>query len=201
MQRRQNSILILASASLRRQELLRAAGVEFQIHPANIAEERNPGEPSTQFACRLAREKAETVAQRFLGEFVLGADTIVVVEEEILGKPSNVQDAVRMLRLLSGRSHFVTTAVTLIAPGRMPDIRALTSQVHFRRLTEDEIQSYVAGGEPMDKAGAYGIQGGAAPWVTRLEGDYSNVVGLPMPLVTEMLNDAGFWNLPQACLS
>jgi septum formation protein len=184
--------LILASGSLRRQELLRAAGIEPEVCPADISEDRNPGEPPVEYALRLAREKAEKVARQFSFEFVLGGDTIVVVDEEILGKPRDALDAARMLRLLSGRPHLVTTAVSLIAPGRPADTRSLTTQVFFRHLRENEIQQYIAGGEPMDKAGAYAIQGGAASWVVRLEGDYSNVVGLPMPLVSEMLHTSGF---------
>ena len=179
--------LILASASARRQELLREAGIEFEACPADIAEDCNPGEQPVQYALRLAREKAEKVAQRFPGEFVLGGDTVVIVDDEILGKPRDEEDAARMLRLLSGRAHRVTTAVSLITPGRSADTRSLTTKVVFRDVKEEEIQRYIASGEPMDKAGAYAIQGGAAPWVVRLEGDYSNVVGLPMPLVLEML--------------
>jgi septum formation protein len=184
--------LILASGSPRRQELLREAGIEFQIHPPNISEDRNPGEPPLNYALRLSREKAETVARQFPNDFVLGADTIVVVDEEILGKPQDAEDAARMLRLLSGRRHQVTTAVSVIAPGRCPDTRSMTTQVDFRVLQEEEIQRYIASGEPMDKAGAYAIQGGAAPWVVGLEGEYSNVVGLPLRLVTGMLHTCGF---------
>lgn len=187
--------LILASASPRRQELLRAVGLHYEVHPANIAETHRPGEPALEYALRLAQEKAQKVAEQFPGEFVLGADTIVVVDDEILGKPVDADDAVRMLRMLSGRSHQVTTAVSVIAPGKPPDTQSLTSQIKFRTLTEEEIKSYVAGGEPMDKAGAYAIQGGAAPWVAHLEGDHSNVVGLPVPLVTEMLRSCGFPHL------
>lgn len=184
--------LILASGSSRRRELLHAAGIEFEVYPADISEDRRAGEPPTQYALRLAQEKAEKIAQRFAGRFVLGADTIVVIDHEVLGKPRNAEDAARMLRLLSGRTHCVTTAVSLIAPRATPETRSSTTQVEFRALNEDEIQQYVAGGEPNDKAGAYAIQGGAARWVTRLEGDYSNVVGLPMPLVSEMLHTSGF---------
>ena len=188
----ENRKLILASASARRQELLREAGIEFEVCPAHIAEERNPGEEPVQYALRLAREKAEKVAQQFPGRFVLGGDTIVVVGEEILEKPRDAEDAARMLRLLSGRAHLVTTAVSLIAPGKSAETRSLTTKVMFRDVKEEEIQRYIGSGEPMDKAGAYAIQGGAAPWVVRLEGDYSNVVGLPMPLVLGMLDTSGF---------
>jgi septum formation protein len=179
--------LILASASPRRQELLRQLGIEFEVKPADISEDLRPGEPPIEYALRLAREKASAVAQQFPQAAVLGADTIVVLDGEILGKPADAQDAARMLALLSGRTHQVTTAVTLIVPGRAPDTRSLTTQVEFRALQPQEIQEYVAGGEPMDKAGAYAIQGGASRWVIRLEGDYANVVGLPLALVKEML--------------
>ena len=184
--------LILASSSPRRQEVLCQAGIELEVLPPHISEERHGGELPTDYALRLAREKAETIARQLPENFVLGADTIVVVDEEILGKPRDTQDAVRMLRLLSGRQHQVTTAVCVIAPGRLAHTRSSTTQVHFRTLQEDEIQRYVQDGEPMDKAGAYAIQGGAASWVVRLEGDYSNVVGLPLTLVTEMLHTCGF---------
>ena len=184
--------LILASASPRRQELLREAGISFEVFPADIPENIQPGETASAFALRLSREKAGKIAQQFKARFVLGADTIVVIDGESLGKPTDAQDAARMLRTLSGRAHQVTTAVTVITPEGRVDTRAATTEVHFRPLSEQEIQEYIAGGEPMDKAGAYAIQGGAARWVTHLHGDYSNVVGLPLPLLTEMLRAAGF---------
>ncbi|HEY6970314.1 MAG TPA: Maf family protein [Candidatus Angelobacter sp.] len=184
--------LILASASPRRQELLREAGIEFEVYPAHISEDAHPGEPPIEYALRLAREKAEKVARQFPQRFVLGADTIVVVGSENLGKPRDAQDAARMLRLLSGRVHLVTTAVSVIAPGKAAVARSSTTDVYFRKISEEQIQEYISGGEPMDKAGAYAIQGGAAGWVVRLEGDYSNVVGLPVPLVKQMLSESGF---------
>jgi len=187
-----NPKLILASASPRRQELLREAGINFEVHPAHIAETRNAGERALDYAQRLAQEKALKVAKRFPADFVLGADTIVVVDEQVLEKPASEDEAARMLRALSGRTHQVITAVSLAGPAAYQDTRACTTQVHFRPLEEQEIQEYIAGREPMDKAGAYAIQGGAARWVIRLEGDYSNVVGLPLPLVKEMLRTSGF---------
>ena len=174
--------------------MLREAGIEFEVYPAHISEDIHPGEPPVEYALRLAREKAETVARRFSQRVVLGADTIVVVGGENLGKPRDAQDAARMLRLLSGRVHQVTTAVSVIAPGKAPVTRSSTTDVHFRKITEAEIQKYISSGEPMDKAGAYAIQGGAAGWVVRLDGDYSNVVGLPVALVREMLRESGFLN-------
>lgn len=182
-------VIILASASPRRQQLLREAGIAIEVHPAHIVEERIAGEDPVQYACRLAREKAQAVAQHFPGRYVLGADTIVVVDQQVLEKPRDAEDAARMLRLLSGRSHHVTTAVSLIGPTRKTDTRFSTARVHFRKLEEREIRRYIESGEPMDKAGAYAIQGGAAAWIQHVEGEYSNVVGLPLSLVKEMLRD------------
>ena len=184
-------VLILASSSPRRQELLRQTGINFEVMAPHINEDQRPGEAPLEYALRLASEKAQTVARhRPLGP-VLGADTIVVVDGEVLGKPADAADAVRMLRRLSARAHQVSTAVSLALPEGGADTRSCTTQVYFRKLTEDEIQQYVAGGEPMDKAGAYAIQGGAARWADRIEGEYSNVVGLPLSLVTDMLRTNG----------
>jgi len=184
-------ILILASSSPRRRELLREANIPFEVHPAHLNEERHPGEPPLEYASRLSREKAQAVAQLFPERYVLGADTIVVVDDEVLGKPRDHADAARMLRMLSGRGHQVITAVTLISVNGHTDTRACVTQVFFRGLTSDEIQQYVTGGEPMDKAGAYAIQGGASLWTDRIEGEYSNVVGLPLSVVTDMLRTNG----------
>ncbi|HKE35278.1 MAG TPA: nucleoside triphosphate pyrophosphatase [Candidatus Acidoferrum sp.] len=184
--------LILASGSPRRQQLLRDAGIEFEAYAPDISEEQRPGEQATDYALRLAREKAEKVAKQFPQHVVLAADTIVVVDGRSLGKPNDEQDAERMLHLLSGRSHQVTTAVSVVVPGKPAQTRSRTTDVHFRDVTAREIKEYIATAEPMDKAGAYAIQGGAAPWVVRVEGEYSNVVGLPLSLVTEMLHTCGF---------
>jgi septum formation protein len=183
--------LILASSSPRRQELLQEIGVPFQVHAANINEDQRPGEAPMAYALRLAREKAQAVLAQYPQSYVLGADTIVVLRGEVLGKPIDHADAARMLRLLSGRAHEVTTAVSLIATGTLEETRASTTKVYFREIAEAEIQQYVAGGEPMDKAGAYAIQGGASRWTDRIEGEFSNVVGLPLSLVTEMLKITG----------
>jgi len=189
-------MLILASASPRRQELLRNAGVEFRVQPSDIPEVPLPGETPQVFAERVAREKARTVYQRNPGEYVLAADTVVIVDDQILNKPEDAQDAARMLRLLSGRSHLVTTAVCLIGPkaaanGPFEDVRCETTRVTFNRLSDADVQSYIASGEPMDKAGAYGIQGLASRWIPRVEGCYFNVVGLPVALVYGMLREHG----------
>ncbi|HEV7674874.1 MAG TPA: Maf family protein [Candidatus Angelobacter sp.] len=191
MHQRKKPELILASASPRRQELLREIGIPFQVHAANINEDRIAGEGPIAYALRLAREKAQAVAILYPQNYVLGADTIVVVDDGVLGKPKDRKDAVRMLRLLSGRSHEVTTAVCVVAPGTLTETRASTTKVYFREIAEDDIQRYVAGGEPMDKAGAYAIQGGASRWADRIEGEFSNVVGLPLSLVTDMLITSG----------
>jgi len=196
MHRQNKPELILASSSPRRQELLREIGVPFQVHAANINEDQSAGEAPIEYALRLAREKAQAVAARYPQSYVLGADTIVVIDGEVLGKPKDHADAARMLQLLSGRAHEVTTAVSLIAPftvapGTLAETRASTTKVYFREIAEAEIQQYVAGGEPMDKAGAYAIQGGASRWTDRIEGEFSNVVGLPLSLVTEMLKTTG----------
>jgi septum formation protein len=184
-------VLILASSSPRRQELLREAGIVFDVHPAHTPEERNAGETALEYACRLAQEKAQAVAGDFPGRYILGADTIVVVDGEILEKPRDASDAARMLRLLSGRGHQVITAVCLVTPQRRSHTRSAITLVSFRDVSEEEIQHYIAGGEPMDKAGAYAIQGGAGPWVQGIEGDYTNVVGLPVTIVKEMLSESG----------
>jgi septum formation protein len=185
-------VLILASSSPRRQELLRDAGFAFEVHPAHVPEEGAAGESPLHYACRLALEKAQAVARSFPGRYVLGADTIVIVEGEVLEKPRDAQDAARMLRLLSGRGHQVVTAVSLVCPKGHSETRTCTTQVYFRKVAEEEIRRYIASGEPMDKAGAYAIQGGAAQWIQRIEGEYSNVVGLPLSLVKEMLRTGGF---------
>lgn len=198
-------MLVLASASPRRQELLRNAGIAFVVQPADVDETPLAGELPRDCAERLAREKALAVFKTRPRDYVLGADTIVVVDETILGKPVDASDADRMLRLLSGRVHRVTTGVCLVKPvdsgqGPVADDAELRSKVRTAsattlvtvcELSEDEIRAYIATGEPMDKAGGYAIQGMAARWIPRLEGDYSNVVGLPIALVYRMLREGG----------
>jgi septum formation protein len=204
--------LILASKSPRRQDLLRNAGIPFEVHVSDIPEDVRPGESPVSFAQRIAREKAWAVAQRFPDRYVLGADTDVSLDGEVLGKPADSADAARILHRLSNRRHQVTTAVCLFYPegvrrarqfhgNQVPAANGHTSsrasaegieitEVHLTALSEEEIRDYVATGEPMDKAGAYAIQGWASRWVTRIEGDYFSVVGLPVALVYRLLKEA-----------
>jgi septum formation protein len=192
-------MLVLASASPRRQEILRNAGIPFVVQPTDIPEVPRPGEAPRSFAERLAQEKALEVFRRRPGDFILGADTIVVVDAQILGKPRDGADAARMLRLLSGRTHQVITAACLVGPQLrtenrelkigFEDIRSETTLVTMEALSDDDIRSYISSGEPMDKAGAYAIQGVASRWISRIEGDYFNVVGLPVSLVYKMLRE------------
>ena len=183
------SLLVLASASPRRQELLRNAGISFVVQAADIDETPLADEKAEQCARRLAREKALAVARVRAQDRVLGADTIVVVDGAILGKPRDAADAARMLRLLSGRTHDVITGVCVVEGASEVNVASETTRVTVNELSEAEIQAYVASGEPMDKAGAYAIQGMASRWIPRIEGDYSNVVGLPVALVYKMLRN------------
>jgi septum formation protein len=185
-------MLVLASASPRRQELLRAAGISFTVQPADVDETPLAGESARECAERLAGEKGLAVSRTRPEDLILGADTVVVVDETILGKPSDTDDAVRMLRLLSGRVHQVITGVCLVEPaaaGRTARTASETTLVTMTEISEGEIRAYVATREPMDKAGAYAIQGMASRWIPRIEGDYSNVVGLPVALVYRMLRE------------
>jgi septum formation protein len=206
-------MLVLASASPRRRKLLAQAGYSFEVHPADIPEDPLPNEDPIAYVTRLAREKAQAVfaelsSQRSgapgpshlgTGEstnpilpsttplVVLAADTTVTLDNHILGKPANPADAARMLRLLSGRTHHVITGIALVS-ATSTQVAAETTAVTFLPLTDDDIAAYIATGEPMDKAGAYAIQGRAARWIPRIEGDYFNVVGLPIALVSSLLD-------------
>jgi septum formation protein len=182
--------IVLASGSPRRQELLKDAGIEFVVRPANIEEVQRTGEGAAYFAERMAREKARAIRASAPESVVLGADTIVVARDQVLGKPTDAADAVRMLRLLSNRQHFVITSVCLIGAD-FEDVRSEKTAVDFAALTDADIRDYVATGEPMDKAGAYAIQGRASRWIEKIEGDYFNVVGLPVDLVLRMLREHG----------
>ena len=190
--------LVLASASPRRRELLGLAGVAFEIVPADIDEESHPGEAPQAMAERLAGEKAAAVAGRLPTEPVrpvLAADTIVVCGDEILGKPRDEAHAVKLLSKLVGRSHTVITGVALSHSGpaaaNPPEVISVSSRVRMRPASQDEIERYVEGGEPMDKAGAYAIQGEGRSFVTGLEGSETNVIGLPMDETMALLARVG----------
>ncbi|MFY9854328.1 MAG: Maf family protein [Terracidiphilus sp.] len=220
-------MLVLASSSPRRRELLTQAGFAFEVHPAHIPEDPHPNENPIAYVTRLAREKAQAVYNEIMGApgpdfrtwestkdrasepgapsisrslrngwestnldpqslVVLGADTTVTLDNHILGKPEKPADAARMLRLLSGRTHRVITGVAVVTATHT-EVASESTSVQFLALSDDEIDAYVATGEPMDKAGAYAIQGRAARWIPRIEGDYFNVVGLPISLVFSLL--------------
>jgi len=178
--------LLLASQSPRRAELLRAAGFDFDIQPANADETLHPNESPEAYVQRVAEAKARAVLSLAGSRVVIAADTTVVVDHHILGKPEDTTDAARMLQLLSGRQHEVMTGVTVAGEDRLVT-RLEVTRVEFAPLSLGEIAAYVDTGEPMDKAGAYAVQGRASRFVTRIEGSYSNVVGLPVALVYAML--------------
>jgi len=174
-------MIILASQSPRRSEILRQAGIPFVVRSANVDETARLVEIPEDYVKRIARDKAMAVGAA-PGEIVLGADTVVVIDGEILGKPAGSADATRMLRLLAGREHEVLTGICLRRNGEMV-IDCARTRVWFMPLTLEEAARYVASGEPMDKAGGYAIQGLASKFIERIDGSYTNVVGLPIELV------------------
>ena len=180
-------MLILASASPRRHELLLAAGIDHVVRTAAISEERRPNEPAPNLVMRLAEEKACAV-EHSADEIVLGADTVVCLDDVVLGKPMSDDDARRMLRLLSGRDHSVYTGICMLAKGAT--IRDVAStRVSFECMEENEMEEYIRSGEPRDKAGAYAIQGRGSKFVRSIQGCYQNVVGLPVSLVYRYLRE------------
>ncbi|MDQ6771287.1 MAG: Maf family protein [Gemmatimonadota bacterium] len=184
--------VVLASASPRRRELLNLIGIAHEVVPANIDESMRTREAPRRHAERLAREKASAIATRDPDLITIGADTIVVIDRRVLGKPADAGQAAQMLAMLSGREHLVITAV---AVSRGKKLRSAVEEVRvkFRRLREDEIEAYIATGEPMDKAGAYGIQGYGATIVERVEGDYFAVMGLPLVRLVGLMRDVGVY--------
>lgn len=182
--------LILASASPRRAELLTAAGFDFEIAPVNLDERPRPGETAEAHVKRLAEEKAAAALQQHPDAVVVGADTVVVVDNRMLGKPASRQDAEGMIRSLAGRTHEVLTGVCVRRAGHTASHVERTT-IQLARLDEEEIVWYVASGEPADKAGAYAIQGLASRFIEEIRGSYSNVVGLPVAAVYRLLRAVG----------
>jgi septum formation protein len=183
--------LILASASPRRRELLTQIGLRFDVIPAHIDETPHTSESPIAFVKRLALEKALAIHALHPGAFVLGADTTVAIENHILNKPADRVDAERMLRLLSSRTHQVHTGLALISPTRRRT-HLETADVTFSPIAEADLAHYLLSPEPYDKAGAYGIQGFAARWIPRIDGDYFNVVGLPLAATVRLLRELGY---------
>jgi septum formation protein len=191
--------LILASASPRRAEILRNSGIQFEIRKTDVDESRLAGELPGDYVRRLALAKALSAATEYRDPvdetLILGADTVVVVDADILGKPASQDDARSMLRRLSGRIHEVHTGLALLRkPGTMQRVVEEITRVHFASLSEREIEDYIATGEPFDKAGAYGIQGIGGRYVTRIEGCYFNVMGLPLAQLWSLLCEVGWGN-------
>ena len=189
--------LILASGSPRRAEILRNAGFAFEVWPTNVDETRLPDELAADYVLRVARDKARVAAERIASQpspaICIGADTAVVLGSHVLGKPASVEDARWMLRELSGQTHEVLTGLSLISASDHREASHVeTTRVTFAELSESEIEKYVASGEPFDKAGAYGIQGLGGRYVTRIEGCYFNVMGLPLSRLWLMLRDLGW---------
>jgi len=185
----QASKLILASSSPRRRELLAQAGYVFEIIPADIDETRHAGEEASAYVARLALEKAQAIYAQRPEAIVLGADTTVVLNGEVLNKPQNLEEAARMLRALSGNTHQVHTGIAVVG-SNVQRTHVETTNVVFTQIPEEELAIYLATGDSLDKAGAYGIQGYAARWIPRIEGDFFNVMGLPL-VATGMLIRGG----------
>lgn len=190
--------LILASGSPRRRELLAQMGLTFEVKPVDADESLQPGLTPQQQVMALSRKKAQAAGEKFgPGPVILAADTVVVLDDAILGKPRDEAHAAEMLRALSGRHHLVLTGVTVTSGGRS-ETCCVETEVHFRHLSETEISAYIATKEPMDKAGAYGIQGFGGLFVEKLVGDYFNVVGLPICKTGELLRSFGIPILEEA---
>jgi nucleoside triphosphate pyrophosphatase len=184
--------LILASRSPRRSELLRSLGLEFEVSPSKVEEITDPEQSPEQNATKIARDKASWVARLNPGCYVLGADTMVVLDQEIIGQPADDEDAYRILSKLTGKQHRVITGVVLITPESEQYETAVVSTVSIKSASESEIRAYIATGEPLDKAGAYAIQGKGSFLVEAWEGSWSNIVGLPMEALTGLFYKIGF---------
>jgi septum formation protein len=184
-----NMTLVLASASPRRKQLLTEAGYRCEVRPVDVDESQQPGEAPERYVERVARLKAETCARQMPDRTIVAADTAVVVDDDVFGKPIDAADATRMLERLSGRAHLVMTGVVVIGQRQVSAVE--TTTVQFDALSPSDIAWYVASGEPMDKAGGYAIQGLASRFIPRIDGSYSNVVGLPIATLVRLLTEAG----------
>lgn len=183
---------VLASSSPRRSELLASVGIAFDVIPSHIPEARQPGEAPEEYVARLSREKAQAVAAQHPDRWIIAADTTVLLEEQLLEKPTDARDAVRMLSTIAGRTHVVYSGVTILNQARgYSDTRVAESEVRMLPLSPDDVEWYVRTGEPMDKAGAYAVQGIGAMFIDSIHGSYTNVVGLPLALLFQMLRKAG----------
>ncbi|MCC7202527.1 MAG: septum formation protein Maf [Nitrospirae bacterium] len=184
--------IILASASPRRKELLERAGLKFEVDASDYEEDLSLGMPARRLARYLSCEQAKAVAVKYKNAIIIAADTIISFEDMVFGKPHNDSEAMRMLNILNGRSHYVITGFTIIDTGKQQQAsRSVVTKVYFRMMTKVEIKTYVRTGEPLDKAGAYAIQGLGAAIVKKIEGDYNNVVGLPVDLLIKELRRFG----------
>ena len=196
-----HSSLILASSSPRRFEILSALGIPFEVEAADVDETLRPGEEAARAAARLAEAKARAIAARHPDRWILGADTLVVLGQETLGKPRDAEDAGRMLRLLAGREHRVVTGVALLREDAPARVLLEESRVRMAPITAEEVSWYVETGEPMDKAGAYAVQGLGSRFIEEIRGSYTNVMGLPARAVYRLMREAGDPSLARLALS
>jgi septum formation protein len=184
--------VILASSSPRRRELLSSVGIEFDVIPSHVPEEHQLGEAPEEYVARLSRDKARAIAAKYPGQWVIAADTTVLFGDQLLEKPTDDADARRMLATIAGRTHIVYTGVTIEHGGKKyRDTRVAESEVRMLPLTQEDIAWYVRTGESLDKAGAYAVQGIGAMFIESIHGSYTNVVGLPLALLFQMLRNAG----------
>ncbi len=187
--------IVLASASPRRTELLERAGLNFVVDASDFEEDLSLRMPARRLARYLSCEKAKAVAEKYMNAIIIAADTIISLDDKVLGKPHSDKGAISMLNILNGRAHYVITAFTIIDTGAgQRASRSVVTKVYFRKMTKDEIEAYVRTGEPLDKAGAYAIQGLGAAIVKKIEGDYNNVVGLPVDALMKELRKFGVYN-------
>ena len=187
--------IILASASPRRKEILEKTGLKFMVDASDYEEDLSLRMPARRLARYLSCEKAKAIANRYKNAIIIAADTIICLDDKVFGKPRNESDAKRMLNILNGKSHYVITGFTIIDTGEGQSVsRSVVTKVYFKRITRKWIEEYVGTGEPLDKAGAYAIQGVGAAIVKKIEGDYNNVVGLPIDALMKAIRKFGVYN-------